>query len=178
MQIKRPFSETDWLATPEPVRKYIEMLEQSILHLTSTVAELKERLDKLELKTKANSQNSNQPPSSDPPFNRPEKLHEGADNEAGKLARSLASAMDTLWVFLEEHGVEPTNNRAERALRFGVIWRKRCFGSQSDKGNRWVERVLSIKGACRIRGKASFPVLIDLVSAYFKEQQPNLAWIA
>jgi transposase len=105
-------------------------------------------------------------------------LHEGADNEAGKLARSLASAMDTLWVFLEEHGVEPTNNRAERALRFGVIWRKRCFGSQSDKGNRWVERILSLKETCRIKGQAPFPVLIDLVRAYFKEQQPNLAWIA
>ena len=61
-------------------------------------------------------------------------LHEGSDNPAGQLARSLASQMDSLWVFLEEHGVEPTNNRAERSLRFGVIWRKRCFGCQCDKG--------------------------------------------
>jgi transposase len=103
--------------------------------------------------------------------------HDEEKNEAGKLARSLASEMDSLWVFLDEHGVEPTNNRAERALRFGVIWRKRCFGSQSDKGTHWVERILSIKETCRLKGKASFPVLVDLVQAYFKERQPDLSWI-
>lgn len=63
-------------------------------------------------------------------------LFEEADDDAGKLARSLLREMDSLWVFLEENGVEPTNNRAERALRFGVIWRKRSNGTQSDKGNR------------------------------------------
>lgn len=105
-------------------------------------------------------------------------LHEGADDEAGKLARSLAAEMDSLWIFLDENGVEPTNNRAERALRFGVIWRKRCFGSQSDKGERWVERILSLKETCRLKSRASFPVLVDLIQAYFKEQQPNLAWIS
>ena len=104
-------------------------------------------------------------------------LHEGADNPAGRLARSLASEMDSLWVFLEEHGVEPTNNRAERALRFGVIWRKRCFGCQSDKGARWVERILSLTETCRLKSKLSFPTLVDLVNAYFKEQEPDLAWL-
>ena len=104
-------------------------------------------------------------------------LFETADNDAGKLARSLAAEMDSLWVFLDENGVDPTNNRAERALRFGVIWRKRCFGSQSDKGERWVERILSLKETCRLKSKTSFPVLVELVQAYFKEQQPNLAWI-
>jgi transposase len=103
--------------------------------------------------------------------------HDEEKNEAGKLARSLAAEMDSLWVFLDEHGVEPTNNRAERALRFGVIWRKRCFGCQSDKGARWVERILSLKETCRLKSKASFTVLVDLTQAYFKEQQPNLAWI-
>jgi hypothetical protein len=32
--------------------------------------------------------------------------------------------MDALWIFLLEHGVETTNNRSERALRFAVMWRK------------------------------------------------------
>ena len=104
-------------------------------------------------------------------------LHETADNEAGKLARSLAAEMDSLWVFLEENGVDPTNNRAERALRFGVLWRKRSLGCQSDKGLRWVERILSIKETCRIKATAPFPILVEMVDAYFKEQMPNLAWI-
>ncbi len=100
-------------------------------------------------------------------------LHEAADKEAGALARSLAAEMDSLWVFLDENGVEPTNNRAERALRFGVLWRKRSLGSQSHKGLRWVERILSLRKTCRIKAKAPFSVLAEMVSAYFKEQQPD-----
>lgn len=104
-------------------------------------------------------------------------LYEGADDGAGQLARSLLSEMDSLWIFLEENGVEPTNNRAERALRFGVLWRKRSNGTQSDKGNRWVERILSVKQTCRIKAQPMFPILVDAIGAYFKEQQPNLRWL-
>lgn len=104
-------------------------------------------------------------------------LYEGADDDAGRLARLLIREMDSLWVFLEEEGVEPTNNRAERALRFGVIWRKRSNGTQSDKGNRWVERILSLKETCRLQSKPSFPLLIGFIDSYFKEQQPDLTWI-
>ena len=104
-------------------------------------------------------------------------LFENADDDAGKLARLLLREMDTLWVFLEHEGVEPTNNRAERALRFGVLWRKRSYGTQNDKGNRWVERILSLKETCRIRSMPSFPVLVDLITCYFKEQKPDLGWI-
>jgi hypothetical protein len=45
--------------------------------------------------------------------------------------------MAALWVFLLDHGVETTNNRAERALRFAVMWRKRSHGTHSDKGSQW-----------------------------------------
>lgn len=51
----------------------------------------------------------------------------------------------------DEAGEEPTNNRAERALRFAVLWRKRSNGTQSEKGNRWVERLLSFRPTCRLR---------------------------
>ncbi len=103
--------------------------------------------------------------------------YEYDEDDAGKLARLLIREMDSLWVFLEEEGVEPTNNRAERALRFGVMWRKRSNGTQSDKGNRWVERILSLKETCRLQSKSSFRLLTDFVDCYFKEQQPNLSWI-
>jgi transposase len=45
-------------------------------------------------------------------------------DEAGTLVRTLEREMGTLWTFVVEEGVEPTNNRAERALRFAVLWRK------------------------------------------------------
>ena len=105
-------------------------------------------------------------------------LYEGADDDAGKLARSIAREIETLWVFLDENGVEPTNNRAERALRFAVLWRKRSNGTQSNKGNRWVERILSLKQTCRMRAIPVFPILVNAIDAYFKEQKPDLRWIA
>jgi hypothetical protein len=85
--------------------------------------------------------------------------------------------MDSLWVFLAQHGVEPTNNRAERALRCGVLWRKRSLGTASDKGNRWVERILSLKETCRLHARATYAVLVDAVSSFFYGQQPALSWI-
>src|SRR5207245_10845706 len=61
-------------------------------------------------------------------------------DDAGKFARRLLREMDSLWVFLAQPWVEPTNNRAERALRFGVLWRTRSVGTASDPGYHGVER--------------------------------------
>jgi transposase len=104
-------------------------------------------------------------------------LYENADDDAGKLARLLLQEMDSLWVFLEENGIEPTNNRAERALRFGVLWRKRSKGTQSNKGDRWVERILSVKQTCRMRSIPLFPVLVNTIDAYFKKLPPDFRWL-
>jgi len=98
-------------------------------------------------------------------------------DDAGVFARLLIKEMDSLWVFLEEHGVEPTNNRAERAIRFSVLWRKRSNGTQSDKGNRWVERILSLRQTCRIRSRPTFPILVETIDSFFKERKPDLSWI-
>jgi transposase len=46
-------------------------------------------------------------------------------------------------------GVEPTNNVAERALRPAVLWRKGSFGSNSEAGSRFAERLLSVVATCR-----------------------------
>ena len=104
-------------------------------------------------------------------------LYEGADDDAGRLARSIAREMDSLWLFLDEEGVEPTNNRSERALRFAVLWRKRSNGTRSDKGDRWVERILSLKQTCRMKSMSVFQILASAIDAFFKEQEPDLRWI-
>jgi hypothetical protein len=40
------------------------------------------------------------------------QYHDRAD-EAGRFVRRLLREMNSLWVFLAQHGVDPTNNRAE-----------------------------------------------------------------
>jgi transposase len=97
-------------------------------------------------------------------------------NEAGQLVRHLLREMDALWIFLLEHGVETTNNRAERALRFAVLWRKRSQGTNSDKGSRWVERILSLKETCRLQARTTYAVLVDAVRCFFHGQLPNTTW--
>jgi transposase len=106
-----------------------------------------------------------------------EQYHDRTD-EAGRFARRLLREMDALWVFLAQHGVEPTNNRAERALRGGVLWRKRSLGTASTKGNRWVERILSLRETCRLRARSTYTVLVDAVTSFFRGQPPALSWLA
>jgi transposase len=98
-------------------------------------------------------------------------------DEAGTLARTLEREMGSLWTFVVEEGVEPTNNRAERALRFAVLWRKLMQGTYNAKGDRWVEHILSLRETCRLRGRPTFPVLVDAVMCYFKGQPPDVSWI-
>ncbi len=96
-------------------------------------------------------------------------------DEAGTLARTLEREMGSLWTFVVEEGVEPTNNRAERALRFAVLWRKIMQGTYHEKGDRWVERILSLRATCRLRGRPTFPVLVHAVTCYFNGQHPEVS---
>jgi transposase len=98
-------------------------------------------------------------------------------DQAGTFARRLEREGEALWVFLDVQGVEATNNIAERAHRFGVLWRKRSQGTCSEKGNRWGERVLSLRHTCRIRGRPTFPMLVEAVACLFKGEKPDLSWI-
>ena len=103
--------------------------------------------------------------------------HAAREDKAGTFARRLARAGKSLWLFLDVPGVEATHNIAERAHRFGVLWRKRRQGTRSEKGNRWVERVLSLRHPCRIRGRPTFPGLVEAVSCLFKGERPDLSWL-
>jgi transposase len=98
-------------------------------------------------------------------------------DEAGTLARTLEREMGALWTFVVEEGIEPTNNRAERALRFAVLWRKLMQGTYSEKGDRWVGRILSLRETCRLRGMCTFPILVHAVTCSFNGQPPDVSWI-
>jgi transposase len=87
-----------------------------------------------------------------------------------RAKRTLAN-WEYLFTFLKHEGVEPTNNIAERAIRPSVQWRKLCFGSQSDTGERFTERLLSVIGTCRLHGVNPFDFLTEVVSAAFSGER-------
>ncbi len=79
-------------------------------------------------------------------------LAEGAAVPHFKTARTCAKLLkraDALWTFLYIEGVEPTNNTAERAVRHGVLCRKTSYGTHSEEGSRFIERILSVHATLR-----------------------------
>ena len=63
--------------------------------------------------------------------------------ETRRTCQNILKVKQALWTFVDREGVEPTNNAAERALRRGVIWRRRSYGTQSENGSLFVERILT-----------------------------------
>jgi transposase len=82
------------------------------------------------------------------------------------MARNLLKLWPALWTFADHKPVEPTNNHAERALRGSVIYRKLSLGSQSDDGERRIERLLSIHTTCRLQRRALHDYLVDAFTAH------------
>jgi transposase len=79
-------------------------------------------------------------------------LTEGSAVPNLKTARTCAKLVkraDAFWTFLYVDGVEPTNNVAERAVRHGVLCRKTSYGTHSEEGSRFIERILSVHATLR-----------------------------
>ena len=70
-----------------------------------------------------------------------------------KVCRKLLADERHLWTFAAVEGVPPHNNATERALRHGVIWRKTSYGTDSEGGSRYVERMLTVVATCRQQGR-------------------------
>jgi transposase len=82
-----------------------------------------------------------------------------------QFAKNLLNRWPALWTFTHTDGVEPTNNHAERGLRGAVIYRKLSLGSQSDQGERTIERLLSASITCRLQKRPLFAYLTDVLTA-------------
>ena len=85
-----------------------------------------------------------------------ELVERGASCEQTKTRRTCANLLNhevSLWTFVREEGVEPTNNNAERPLRRAVMWRRKSFGTQNESGSRFVERILTVVTSLRQQGR-------------------------
>jgi transposase len=78
---------------------------------------------------------------------------------------------EALWNFVTKPGVEPTNNNAERELRRFVLWRRRCFGTQSQRGNDYAERIMTVVHTARKQDRALLPFLTAVCEAH-RDDEP------
>lgn len=95
-------------------------------------------------------------------------LARGAESACAKTAavcREVRAVEAGLWTFATAPGVEPTNNAAERAIRHAVCWRKTSSGTDSARGSRFVERMLTVIASCRSQGRNILAFLADAIAA-------------
>jgi transposase len=101
-------------------------------------------------------------------------LEAGSACECAKTAATcfeILKVEEGLWTFARVQGVEPTNNVAERAMRHAVIWRKISGGTDSTRGSRFVERMLTVVATCRQQGRNVLDYLATCFEAN-RGQQP------
>jgi transposase len=93
-----------------------------------------------------------------------ELLREGSLCGVPKVAgrcREILKLQAALFTFVRVEGVEPTNNTAEQAVRRPVLWRKGCFGTDTENGSRFVERILTVVATLRMQKRN----VLDYVTA-------------
>lgn len=93
-----------------------------------------------------------------------------ADPKAAGMCRDVLSFFPCIWTFTRHQGTPTTNNLAERRLRPAVLWRKGSFGTQSDRGSRFLERILTVVQTLRIQGRS----LIDFIELTIRNARMGL----
>lgn len=67
------------------------------------------------------------------------------------MCKEILKLEKALFTFVDQPGVEPTNNLGERTVRPAVLWRKGSFGTDSENGSRFVERILTVVSTLRMQ---------------------------
>jgi transposase len=92
-------------------------------------------------------------------------LKEGAKRGVAKCG-TILKVEPLLWKFTQEEDIEPTNNAAEQSIRPAVLWKKRSFGVESERGGQYVESMLSIWATSRRNGVSPIAFLRALIHSY------------
>jgi transposase len=89
--------------------------------------------------------------------------------------RDILDHRAALWTFVDELGIDPTNNHAERELRGFVLWRKLTFGSRSERGTRFAANIKSVVHTCRKQRRHVFDYLTRAIQASLRNRHaPSL----
>jgi len=88
----------------------------------------------------------------------------GTPRTAGTCGEIL-KLRPALWTFIAVEGVEPTNNFGERQIRRAVMWRKTSFGTHSEAGSRFVERIMTTSATLRQQGRNVVEFVMQAIEA-------------
>ncbi len=91
------------------------------------------------------------------------------NSKTENTCQNLIDIFDQLWTFTYMEGVDPTNNAAERQARPGVVWRKTSYGSQSERGTRFAESILTLTATCKQQGRSVLEFVQKCINAFLKQ---------
>jgi transposase len=89
-----------------------------------------------------------------------------AEKRTAGMAREILRWEKCLWTFVDVPGLEPTNNFGERCIRHAVMYRKTSFGTQSEEGSRFVERIFTATTTLKLQGRDVLAFLSDTLAAH------------
>jgi transposase len=89
-----------------------------------------------------------------------------AEPKTAGMCAEILKLREALWTFVDQPGIEPTNNASERAIRPAVLWRKGSFGTDSPIGSRFAERILTVVATVRLRGGNVLRYLTGATASY------------
>ena len=87
------------------------------------------------------------------------------DRKAENIAKRFLENGDSYLRFIANPGIEPTNNRAEQAIRQVVIDRAASQGTRSPKGREYKERLWTVLATCAMRGASAYDFLRNALNA-------------
>ena len=99
-----------------------------------------------------------------------EKFLDSDDRGVRNLAYAFFVHWDKLFTFIEEEGVEPTNNVSERAMRLFVLIRKITYGNRSAKGEVALARLLTVTQTCKLQQRPLLSYLLTAVHCHRRRQ--------
>lgn len=84
---------------------------------------------------------------------------------ARRVAKNMLKAENMMWKFLDDPvNIPLTNNHAERQIRHYVVYRKNSYFTQSERGNRFLERVISLYLTYKQQNLNPFTNLLQIVT--------------
>lgn len=92
-------------------------------------------------------------------------------SKTAATCRAILKCAPAMWTFVRVDQVSPTNNAAERAIRTFVLWRKRCFGTHSEAGSRFAERMMTTAGTLRQQGRNVVDYVTRSVEAHLRGER-------
>ena len=84
---------------------------------------------------------------------------------AARMAKNIMKSESMMWKFLDDlKNIPLTNNHAERQIRHYVIYRKNSYFTQSNRGNHFLERMISLYLTWKQQKVNPFKNLLQIVT--------------